>query len=91
MRVCDGPGCHSGTLNTQDVSARGSEDECARGRRICARCCVEVGAEGRAWCFGCYEDDGDEGEDEGKGEMDEGRSERVRDWLEGCGAVGESR
>ena len=72
-------------------TATDPENQPIRGKNVCGKCCVEVGAEGRVWCLACYEDDGD-GEDEAlaaaQRERPDERDERVQHWLHGCGKEG---
>ena len=87
MRTCEGPRCHLHRIHNDYVDPGEPVGE-RRCKKICGKCCVEVGVEGRVWCLVCYEDDAD-GEDREmerkKKELYSERVERVADWLEGCG------
>ena len=54
-----------------------------RGKSICSKCCVEVGAEGKVWCIVCFEDDADEDLGRRAESDDEVTDEtgRVEEWL----------
>lgn len=56
-----------------------------RGKSVCSKCCVEVGAEGKVWCLACFDDDADEnsrgGRDSGD-EEPEDETGRVEEWLD---------
>lgn len=87
MRTCEGPQCHLRSINRHPLTPEDTTEE-RRSKKICGKCCVEVGVEGRVWCLICYEDDAD-GEDREAGkkkkELYSERVGRVADWLEGCG------
>ncbi len=99
MRTCEGGGCKSATIticSTQGTSGGDTEAVTTKGRSICAKCCVEVGAEGRVWCLVCYEnehdcddregDESDEEVEDGKtGKLRNGSCLGVEEWLESCG------
>ena len=57
-----------------------------KGKSICGKCCVEVGADGTVWCRVCFEDDGEEDLDGGRDSVDEDGdgTGRVEQWLDGC-------
>lgn len=97
MRACEGSGCHSTIITTSSTPEIIGDraNTTARGRSICAKCCVEVGAEGRVWCLVCYEDEyncddrrvdeSDEEEDDAKlRSLRGGNCIGVEKWLERC-------
>lgn len=55
-----------------------------KGKSICGKCCVEVGAEGKVWCLVCFEDDADDGDGAGDSDDEGDGPGRVEEWLEGC-------
>ena len=56
-----------------------------KGKSVCSKCCVEVGAEGKVWCLVCFDDDADEnvrgGRDSGDEELED-ETGRVEEWLD---------
>ena len=99
MRACEGPGCQSeiGTAGSPQQTSNGNNTTTdSRGRSVCGKCCIEVGAEGRVWCLICFnnehdsefarEDESDE-EEEGGRKRDQRSSKGigVEKWLECCG------
>lgn len=99
MRACEGNGCQSATVTTSSTPETTVGDiatTATRGRSICAKCCVEVGAEGHVWCLVCYDNEHDR-DDKGADESDEEENETklrnsrsgscigVEEWLERCG------
>ncbi len=99
MRACKGGGCRSAAAkigSTLETTGGDTGTPITRGRNICAKCCVEVGAEGRVWCLVCYENEHDRdsrGADESDEEGDDGKLRNLRsgscvgveEWLERCG------
>lgn len=55
-----------------------------KGKSICGKCCVEVGAEGKVWCLVCFEDDAEDGGGAGDSDDEGDGTGRVEEWLEGC-------
>jgi hypothetical protein len=58
-----------------------------KGKRVCGKCCVEVGYDGMVWCLACYEDDGDVEDYSGaktKQELQVESAQRVAGWLQDC-------
>lgn len=51
-RTCEGPHCQS----TEHITL-GFPGVYLAAKRVCSRCCVEVGSEGTIWCNICYDDD----------------------------------
>ena len=98
MRACEGKGCQPATVTTsssQNHVEESTQISIPKGRSICAKCCVEVGADGRVWCLVCYEDEhdldgsgaveSDEEEEEGEiGDSRNGSCAGVEQWLEKC-------
>ena len=90
-RTCEGPRCHATLPSTNDNRSFQSFDNGVRPRKVCRRCCHEVGAEGTVWCRVCYDDDTDL--ETGKGDAETRQAEsagRVADWLDGCGGAEEA-
>ena len=80
MRTCEGPRCQS-TLQSHIGLGLNSE-LIMTGKRICSKCCVEVGSEGTVWCTTCYEDDTEPESNKGTKEQLQVESEgRVAEWL----------
>lgn len=59
-------------------------ESATKGKSICGKCCVEVGAEGKVWCLVCFEDDADDGGGVGDSDDEGDGTGRVEEWLEGC-------
>lgn len=72
--------------NNENSTSSISPGPFVRGKSICGKCCVEVGADGTVWCRVCFEDDGEEDLDGGIDSVDEEGDEtgRVEQWLDGC-------
>ena len=64
----------------------GATESVTKGKSICGKCCVEVGAEGKVWCLVCFEDDADDnGYGGGESDVEEGdEAGRVEEWLDRC-------
>lgn len=72
--------------NNENSTSSISPGSVVKGKSICGKCCVEVGADGTVWCRVCFEDDGEEGLDGGRDSVDEegDGTGRVEQWLDGC-------
>lgn len=72
--------------NNENSTSSISPGPFVKGKSICGKCCVEVGADGTVWCRVCFEDDGEEDLDGGRDSVDEEGDEtgRVEQWLDGC-------
>ena len=71
MRTCEGPKCQSNIRITPAFP----EAIFATGKKVCSKCCIEVGSEGTVWCNGCYLDDS-EMEDFQKGNKEQLQAEK---------------
>ncbi|MCJ1424497.1 hypothetical protein MMC29_002385 [Sticta canariensis] len=74
-------GNHSTYFHSNFIEAT---ESVSKGKSICGKCCVEVGAEGKVWCLVCFEDDADDGGGAGDSDDDGDGTGRVQEWLEGC-------
>ncbi|MCJ1347983.1 hypothetical protein MMC31_006213 [Peltigera leucophlebia] len=72
--------------NNENSTSSISPGSVVKGKSICGKCCVEVGADGTVWCRVCFEDDGEEDLDGGRDSVDEegDGTGRVEQWLDGC-------
>ena len=61
-----------------------TSESVTKGKSICGKCCVEVGAEGKVWCLVCFDDDAEDGGGDGDSDDQVDRTRRVEEWLEGC-------
>ena len=97
MRVCEGGGCQSAAVTTISTLDGSGGTTAPKGKSICAKCCLEVGADGRVWCLACYgnehdRDDSRAVESDEEGEQGKIMSLRndscigVEQWLERCAA-----
>ena len=68
-----------------------SIDVDSAGKRVCRKCCVEVGSEGTVWCNPCYQDDSDleEFRTGNKEELQAESEGRVTEWLSRFAGPGE--
>ena len=85
-RTCEGPRCHHAPIRpptTGSLSYQSVDVGIRAARKVCRRCCLEVGPEGTVWCRVCYDD---ETEDGGRPDEETRQAEsvgRVADWLGG--------
>jgi hypothetical protein len=89
MRTCEGPRCQSSLQN--QIGLGFTTEYVSAGKRVCSRCCIEVGSEGTVWCTTCYEDDTEIGISH-KGTKEELQAEsegRVAEWLSRFSAMEE--
>ena len=88
IRTCEGSRCQSTLVPSPETPSLYSMDEGPRKRRVCQKCCREVGSEGMVWCRVCYEDDADVEAFKGRFSKETLQAEsvgRVADWLKDCG------
>jgi hypothetical protein len=75
VRSCEGPSCVSSNRHLTS-------------KRVCGKCCTEVGVDGRVWCLSCYEDD-ENVEDHRIGptkkDLQTDNLGRIAAWLDRCG------
>ena len=93
VRTCEGPLCQSTVKHQPHPGMDSMEEEQPTGKRICARCCIEVGSEGRVWCVSCYHDDTDSELFMFKRPKEELEAEsacRIADWLNRTGTEEQS-
>lgn len=80
IRTCEGPKCQSTSHSHLGLGL--ASEIVSVGKRICSKCCTEVGSEGTVWCRACYEDDTEEEAHKGTKEQLQVESEgRVAEWL----------
>ena len=89
LRTCEATRCTSIAIRAPETPSLSSFDDLGpRKRRVCAKCCEEVGAEGTVWCRVCYADDADLEAFKGRFSKETLQAEsvdRVASWLWNCG------